>query len=383
MDKSEEVRSYDSIPKLFLATPDSITMKIDHEGPWHINVAKGGEWCYVSDSAGTGKSEVKVFVRENITPDRRQTSLILSSTGAMTIYKVVQKGGQAWFQTNYWKRTDIQRYGLRGPVKNFSEQTRDGKTFSYEIDREGHVTYSDCAQKTGMGGPMKLVLKEFHKYDADGHRTATVQVRDGDTVQIMYEYLNKGRFVAAGPDLDVEPKLYAMPPIVTDLSAVRTVYPSGDTVTVTYSFQGNKLYICSDDTVVVWEYSNGMPFNCGSITNVVFAENGMFSIVDRGLYRYRFLDNHHCMVVTDQTCLASDPADGTLTSVTSDLNENRDPVARHLVFRNRDAVTETMTGYFYDEMFNWLSCQMDYYDEEAGQLTRKELVRNIDYYMDR
>ena len=58
-------------------------------------------------------------------------------------------------------------------------------------------------------------------------------------------------------------------------------------------------------------------------------------------------------------------------------------MARHLVFRNRDAVTETMTGYFYDEMFNWLSCQMDYYDEEAGQLTRKELVRNIDYYMDR
>lgn len=384
IEQNGQVKSYDSIPTVFYDTPDSTKLKIHTTEDWSIEIAKGGEWCYVSNNKGSGDSEVIIYVKENPTPDYRSTSLILSTQTNCIIYKVKQKGGQAWFLTNYWKRSDAQRFGLRGDIKYLKDVDASGSFFEIEFNKQGNVTICEFVKK--VPGGYEPQYKMIHRYDSADYRTSSMLIQKKDTTFYKYEYANTGMFIASGNTFTLEPKLNEAAPIIPDLSAIHAVNGNSG-YDVDFFFVGEKLYqVCTynDDgqisaDTVTWEYRNGMPYNNGKVSNTLYYSNGMFKLVEMEGYRYRFVDNHHVPAIESKEYFLNDAKKGQVIKVVNTLNENRDVVERQTTFMGDDELfVEWYDNYTYDHHHNWTLCDYQFLDE--GEMCQKGLIHEIRYW---
>lgn len=113
---------------------------------------------------------------------------------------------EAWYQTNYWERTDREKMGLRGPVKKWKLKGRNG--YTWEFDQAGRLT---SLRYTNTDSP-KDQLYVF-EYDEQGRLVKQTEARvekgatelppmptledwSGNSREITeYEYNNTGKYV--------------------------------------------------------------------------------------------------------------------------------------------------------------------------------------------
>jgi len=113
---------------------------------------------------------------------------------------------EAWYETNYWERTDREKIGLRGKVKKWHN---DGYNYTeYEYDEAGRLLYARQVDKESQRGEWlekrtydeqgRLILKDYGRtkevggYDYD----AFAGVRE----VTEYEYENAGKYVWVDPN---------------------------------------------------------------------------------------------------------------------------------------------------------------------------------------
>ena len=83
---------------------------------------------------------------------------------------------EAWYQTNYWERTDREKMGLRGPVKKVYSSTT--AHTEYEFDQAGHLIsvravdpesrFGDWFEKRTYDAQGRLVKKEYGRTKEKG-----------------------------------------------------------------------------------------------------------------------------------------------------------------------------------------------------------------------
>ena len=100
-----------------------------------------------------------------------------------------------WYATNFWKRTDRQKMGLRGPVKTYTTPTLPHEDL--EFDQEGKLkTWSYYNSSNELDHIWK------YTYDSKGRLSKKEYVQAYDNFTRVwhsyeYEYKNEGKFVAA------------------------------------------------------------------------------------------------------------------------------------------------------------------------------------------
>jgi len=144
---------------------------------------------------------------------------------------------EAWYETNFWQRTDREKIGLRGPVKKWY---MGGSTHrEYEYDRAGHLVSIRDVDPTSQRGEWLTLLS----YDEQGRLVSTRYGRtkekggtefdpwNGVIEEEVYEYNNPGKYVIQRPDAYLNSRMFrCLGPdyrdhnnsIIKDLSAVRT-----------------------------------------------------------------------------------------------------------------------------------------------------------------
>lgn len=401
IEKAEDTRKYENLP-YFTDVPDSTKLKISTAGPWAISIAKGGEWCSVSHVKGNTKTDsvVTVYVAENPTSQERTTSLILSSGTSNVIYKISQRAGQLWYDTPYWERTDVQKNGMRGQVKSIQEIRVGTRTANYEFDKAGNVVKAEYAPKAEEGKGYITDSYVFREFDKNGHLLRYEKDSKADTTVIEYEYANKGKLVASGSYILTEPSLDILDQkniFVPDLSAMHQTLKAGklfSTSDFKYFFQNEKLYIEKDvkmymDTTLIistldtacWEYRNGKPYNCETVTNIVYADNDMFMVVDYMGYRYRFEENSRNLIVKsieDQGYMPREVGDVMKNLYT--INEFHDWASGSVTVKGKEQTYTEHYSPFYDHNTNWTTTDWTFYDTEYHAMTQKSITRHIAYY---
>lgn len=403
IDKAEDTKKYENLPT-FPDIPDSTKLKISTAGPWAISIAKGGDWCTVSAKKGNAKTDsvVTVYVAENPTASERQTSLILSSGTSNVVYKVVQKAGQEWYETDYWHRTDLQRNGIRGKVKSIQEIQVGTYTATYNFDEKGNLTYMDYAAKAEEGKGYVHSYSITRKFDEAGHLVRYEKTSETDTTTIDYEYANEGKLVAPSLYLPVGMSfedLELINGIVPDLSAYHKVITTARMQSVSdskFTFEGSKLLnerniqmivegvaIVDTHDTVSWEYRNGRPYSSGIVTNVVYAENGMFTVLDYMGYRYRFEENARSLIaVSKEDQGYMERSAGEVITAQYKINENHDWTSAVVTVKGNSKPYDDRYSPFYDHRNNWTTTDWTYYTPAACGQIQQTMTRRIDYYND-
>lgn len=165
-----------------------------------VTAVKSGEWISVNPTSGkAGDVRITITVQANEEAEGREATVTIQSGNIRKEVRVTQDPGkfkdEAWYATNYWKRTDREQLGLRGPVKTFKMDVL--PYTEYEFDQAGRL----------ISERMYNVNKEFYQlwtytYDAKGHLVKKVctSAEDNFTKEwetYEYEYANEGRLVSA------------------------------------------------------------------------------------------------------------------------------------------------------------------------------------------
>lgn len=98
---------------------------------------------------------------------------------------------EAWYETNFWDRTDREQAGLRGPVKQWHVTTYMSYTL-YEYDRAGHLLKASSYNNSG-----ELSDIITNTFNAEGQLIKS-ESRSADGYlyeEITYEYGNPGKVV--------------------------------------------------------------------------------------------------------------------------------------------------------------------------------------------
>ena len=306
------------------------------------------------------------------------------------VYKITQKAGEPWFDTMYWKRTVLQRMGMRGKVKEFSvtPSLNPNKSTIYHFDERGNLTQREYTD-----------MEYFHMYDTThtytyneaNHRlSCKVCLVDGTEVRSSeYEYGNTGMFVAYSPTgwNDPDPSAEDMTGmLVPDLSSAHLIRYDGDFAygedrEFVFENQLLKIFVVywkkprvGDAEAIVLSYTlmtvnydhfKGagdhkmlLPgYSEGHVSRISYQENGMVYKVEMQRGSYEFMKNVHKMVPLKyysrkNNVLAHHEVDWYEVS----YNFNRDPVVRRVQYQDVDFVNvDTYPQYLYDEHHNWLN----------------------------
>lgn len=366
--------------RLFSNIPDSIEVDFTTTADWTAAVASGGSWCSISASAGKkGKNQFIITVSENPTTVVRQTSVILESGNVKRIFKIVQKAGEKWFDTQYWDRTTSQRLGLRGNVKSMIvSDNRIPFTRTYTFDESGNLLKYEYE---GIEMHRNDTCCLF-SYDSDNHRIGCT-VLNSDSVIVrewMYEYENNGSYVAFDNRswLDENPASDDFSgTVVRDLSASHKVWNDGGCVfheDRTYTFveeykleiitdrwkEGNEdehIRLSCDTTKVSYKYFNScklsLPCTSREVYNTDYSKNGMVRMFMRTDCKYDFMENHHVMAVSAYTYTGNDAADKDIDWYKITYNYNRDILEREVQYHGYSSVKDQYSKYQYDSDNNW------------------------------
>ena len=378
LDKAEKSIETDTTMRVMDCVYDSASIAINTNASWEAFVAtKGKEWCFLSKSSGVaGRDTIKITVAENPTDSIRRTSVILESGSNRIIFRVMQKAGEPWFGTYYWRRTALQKAGISGKVETMSSTSRKrpGQELIYNFDRNGNLTLMNIHDLDHN----RMDSSYVYTYDDMNHRLTCAVVRaEGDTVRNWsYEYENTGMLVtysARGWEEQnpLDESLEGM--VVPGLSGVHKTWRKGEFMygeDRAYKFEneGGKLVIkralwrerigtdehenLGGDTLRV-EYRKGLPYNSRFVSNSLYYDNGMLKMVDKVDCRYEFgVKNVQVMVPTYYIYKGGD--EHLIDSCIYSYNMNRDLLERRVYYNGYDGATvETYGPYTYDNVNNW------------------------------
>lgn len=332
---------------------------------------------------------------------------------------------EAWYKTNYWLRTDREKEGLRGPVKQWHETTYVSYTL-YEYDQAGHLLKESTYNNSG-----NLSSVTEYTYDGEGRRTRSV-CSDGAGYlfeERTYEYGNPGKYVCAETYLYHDAVLVGLSgrseAIIPGLSFMRINTPNDaqhDRFTeCTYTFDsdgnlsirdyrywvdkwdGNKIM---EDTVTDytyrWIYKDGYPYATApenpsdyAVTSMTWQSNGMPLTWDckikentytwLGEYRINhceWFENDRVLDFKDYTHVA-----GYVGSWLADYWRKKEfDEHQELTHMQFDVYNEGQhfdyyyTDYEYDSHGNWISRKEDTTGILDGNQSITKATREIVYY---
>lgn len=284
-----DAMSDETIDYVWFKAPQNIESKVVYK-------AKGEEWIQVSVYESEGdKHYAYINISSNNTNAAREADVVFAVGAYKKAIHVRQraKGDElgeqkaAYFDTNFWERTDREKMGFFGPVKYFRDcsfSSSSHKNYEYYFDEAGHLT--------------KLVQQEEYvyeyKYNAKGQRTYCKCYDMGSGAPLyeeFWEYDNPGRLVYLFPEASDDA-------FVPELSKYRkTCNPEYSTQIIenTYTFtDDNKLRVeekridgnyNSVDTYI-FDLADGKLYNYADfnsygeghgISGVAFFKNGMLA----------------------------------------------------------------------------------------------------------
>lgn len=376
IDEVDPVVYNDSL-RIFRNTPDSLEITFTTTADWHAAVARGGEWCKISETSGIkGQGSFTVSVDENAGINMRQTSIILESGNVKRIFKVMQEAGEEWFETFYWNRTNAQKLGLRNKVKTISvSNNKFFYTNTYTFDERGNLLKHESQ---GIGFTRSDTTRIF-KYDSDNHRVECVVLNYDSTVlrEYRYEYENHGAYVAYDHNgwLDQNPvaeELYGS--VVPDLSASHKIwkdggYRMGQDRFYSFDSSGRLLIINKEwkhllnnpvdsiliqcDTVRI-EYRSNLPYTSRKVKNTVYYKNGMVKMLENKEGIYKLLENSQKMVISSfEHAAGTEMQADDIEWYKITYNYNRDILEREIKYSGYNPVTDRYSKYEYDSFDNW------------------------------
>ncbi len=327
----------------------------------------------------------------------------------------------AWYNVNFWERTDRQKAGLRGPVKKWHIDTY--TTYDeYEYDEAGRLV-----KERYVNTQDKDQNHEWrYTYDSQGHCIKAEYFdifSEGEPSSYYeYEYENTGKFVARewfmmGPEIS-----NAEDGICKDLSKALyvTVQPISNTYReCTYTFSGDSLVIVEynyeinnygsqdrrdfDTLEYAFIYKDGYPVSLSSnrlrfqVENITYYPNGMYKDFvykeenaynfDTGwdLHTYKMLDNPRYLAV-DTFSLGGRASSISLTPQTmkKTYDSHFDIVKNEEWYTtNSDTVptyTDTWTDYTYDKYGNWVTRDETIVARWTGQVSTSTITRVMEYF---
>lgn len=378
IDNAEHTLKEDTI-RVMKCVPDSVMLAFETDADWTMGVAKGGEWCSVSQNSGLkGRSEVLIRVDENPTVQERKTSVILESGTAKRVFRITQKAGEQWFETTYWYRTAAQRYGLRGKVESMTaaDKRHPNKQYTYTFDRRGNLLSRVCDDFEFN----RFDTTHTYTYDNDNHRLmCVVTAGDDDTVRIwQYKYGNTGHLVAYSANRwdDPDPLAEDMEGmVVPDLSAAIEYWNDDERsyrMSRHYSFDekghltiisglcawdfgsADSVVLEADTVKVTYKVSNGtnLPYTSRYVVNTTYFKNNMLRMLETKDYKNDYLDNVQKLAVVSYTYKGTESGQGVRLAYECTFNYNRDPQERIVQYPGIVAV-EKYYNYQYDNTDNW------------------------------
>jgi hypothetical protein len=339
---------------------------------------------------------------------------------------------EAWYETNYWDRTDREKAGLRGKVKKWHLDS--GYHTEYEYDEAGHLTFSRAIDPNST----RPEWCTWYSYDDKGRlikevygRASQKGGREIDESLVIetteYEYNNGDKYVWVDPQsFDSRTFVNFLGPENRDvlnnlrkgLSVRRyssVMFKSGHYATYTYRFDNAGALVISYDSYTTDE--NGNPYDNGensswtyqpityqgnypysgaldeynTITSMTWRQNGMPLTVDgaSGLTEYS-QDEKRYINPVKWTCKEGKPLDALFgftfsrewtydnkTGELTQLNEWENQTS------DRPWTRPTKYEYTYDAHGNWTSYKQEYMvliDGPDAPVQTGSLSRTIEYY---
>ncbi|MBO4635205.1 MAG: hypothetical protein J5669_07520 [Bacteroidales bacterium] len=347
---------------------------------------------------------------------------------------------EAWYETNYWERTDREKMGLRGKVKKWYFNTK--QHTEYEFDEAGHLILERQVNPEGRFGDWLTI----RTYDAQGRLIKEQYGRTGEKggmeldpssgaiEECVYEYNNPGKYVWVMTNSDFDSRNFVnflgpeyrerVTSIMKDLSSAKLTtsyvgYTSKGHLDITHIFDesGNltlhthiyaRAYDVETDTegdILPEEeyesdadpivYQGAYPYsgtinNYYTITSMTWRENGMPLTVDgpSGLTEYSATEKRYINPVK-WTCKEGAPLDALFGFVywrewSYDDKGELLKLDERMNEGSENAWTRPTTyEYTYDAHGNWTSFTSHYQvliDGPDGEVKTGHLERVIEYY---
>ena len=198
------IPSTEDLAPAIAAEGGSATVSFKSAADWTVSVSttKAGEWISVSPTSGkAGDAKITITVAKNEDSEVREATVTIKSGTVSKEVKVSQAAGklkdEAWYATNYWRRTDREKLGLRGPVKTYSH-TLYTRYKELEFDQDGHLLNERYIDTEDPAENNVWV----HSYDSKGRLVSRGYKYTYDNYADVhysyeYEYGNEGKLVAA------------------------------------------------------------------------------------------------------------------------------------------------------------------------------------------
>ncbi|NLZ19880.1 MAG: BACON domain-containing protein [Bacteroidales bacterium] len=191
-------------PEITIGTDVDLTPSVAAEGgdinvsftasaDWTASVTetKAVDWISVEPTSGkAGNVKVTVTVKANEGSEAREAELALVSGTVKKTIQIKQGPGKLsdedWFSVNFWDRTDLQKNGLRGPVKTL--QTHYEGASLYTFNQQGNLLSKLRSDN----------VRVDNEYDAQGRRISSTYTSEDGYVGQKNEYVydNGDRLVA-------------------------------------------------------------------------------------------------------------------------------------------------------------------------------------------
>ena len=336
---------------------------------------------------------------------------------------------EAWYETNYWDRTDREKAGLRGKVKKWHFNS--SNYMEYEYDEAGHLTFARRVDKESSRGEWCT----WYTYDKQGRLVKMVYGRvtekGGTTLDewsvietTEYEYDNGEKYVWVEPQsfdsrtfvnflgTEYREALYDLRKGLSVRKYSSVMRQSGTYTTFNYRFEGDQMVV-SYETYSTDEngnpnndlatysfppitYSGNYPYSgeinwANIITSMKWRKNGMPLAVDgpSGLTEYSETENRYINPVK-WTCKEGKPLDaffGLTFSRQWTYDDKSGEVTLLQEWMNQTSerpwTRPTKWEYTYDSHGNWISYNQEYMiliDGPDGPVHNGRLSRTIEYY---
>ena len=324
----------------------------------------------------------------------------------------------AWYNVNFWERTDREKEGLRGPVKKWHIGTY--TTYDeYEYDQSGRLVKQAYVNTTDSESGHEW----RYTYDSKGRCIKRVYYDSyytdgGDYYE--FEYNNEGKYVAgdffcAGPSV-----AGYLDGIIKDLSLIRyvmvqpdrktfreSIYAFGDDGNLNVEEHTYLLMMGSDEKEYeesysyTWVYEGGYPKSLETdnlrynVLNITYYPNGMYKDFvfkeenaynfDTGwdVHTYKMLDNPRYLAV-ETFVLGGTPSTISLTPgrMLKTYDDHFDIVKNEEWYEDSEtpSYTDTYVDYTYDRYGNWVSRKENIIARWTGQESSSTIEREIEYY---
>ena len=353
-------------------------------------------------------------------PDNGKNNGENKNNDSTTVTVTVDWSDPAWYNVNFWERTDRQKAGLRGPVKKW--HISNYTTYDeYEYDQAGHLIKEAHVDTQNPDNNDEW----RYTYDAQGHCIKAEYYasysEDGPSSYYEYEYENTGKFVARewfmmGPEIS-----NAQDGICKDLSKILSVVvqPFSNTYDeYTFSFHGDSLVIREisyeiyntgdrerrdfDTLEYAFKYKDGYPVSLSTdklrfkVENITYYPNGMykdFVYLEQNAYNFETgWDRHSYTMLDNPRYLAVDTFNlgGTASYMSLTPKSMKKSYDSHFdITRNQEwysdtidvpTYTDTWTDYTYDKYGNWTTRAETVVARYTGQSATSTITRVMEYF---